>query len=139
MVHHVDTLTSLPNEFRFRKEAPFKMRWRNGMVLANIRALGALNSEYGAKCGDETVIRIMQRIVFELEEERAVKMKLYRVRGDRFLIVTAFSAETEFAEFAESLCQIAITVLRPSDFDENDKRNAAKNKKDDDEALSADQ
>ena len=137
LVHHVDTLTSLPNEFRFHKDIALKMQWKTGMTVTNVRGLTALNSKYGRKCGDETMIKIMQRIVFEVEEHSATKLKLYRVRGDRFLVVSAFPTESEFKDFVESLCRIEITVLRPSDYDENDRRNAAHKKKDD--ALGAEQ
>ena len=133
----MDTLTSLPNEFRFHKDIALKMQWKTGMTVTNVRGLTALNSKYGRKCGDETMIKIMQRIVFEVEEHSATKLKLYRVRGDRFLVVSAFPTESEFKDFVESLCRIEITVLRPSDYDENDRRNAAHKKKDD--ALGAEQ
>ncbi len=141
LVHHVDTLTSLPNEFRFHKDIALRMQWKNGMAVTNVRGLSALNAKYGPKCGDETMIKIMQRIVFEVEEHSSIKLKLYRVRGDRFLVVSAFPTEEDFKEFVESLCRIEITVLRPSDYDENDRRNSLRNAahKKEDDALGAEQ
>eukprot|EP00486_Rosalina_sp_Unknown_P001812 CAMPEP_0201572798 /NCGR_PEP_ID=MMETSP0190_2-20130828/16275_1 /ASSEMBLY_ACC=CAM_ASM_000263 /TAXON_ID=37353 /ORGANISM="Rosalina sp." /LENGTH=48 /DNA_ID= /DNA_START= /DNA_END= /DNA_ORIENTATION= len=47
-------------------------------------------------------------------------MKLYRIKDDRFLIVSGFPTEDEFKEFIVTLSQIEITVQRPSDYDEND-------------------
>eukprot|EP01083_Nonionella_stella_P050522 134377_1 len=126
LVHHIDPLTSLPNQFRFNKDIHFTLSWKFGFVITNIRKLSELNEKYGIKCGDHTLTQFMQRIVFEMEENSSVQMKLYRCKEDRFLIVTAFPTEDEFKEFVESLSRIEITVLRPSDYDDEDKDNVRK-------------
>lgn len=129
LVHHVDTLTSLPNLYRFNKDIQDKMSWKLGMIVANIRKFSVLNDKFGRKCADITLTKLMQRIVFEMEDNSSVKMKLYRGKDDRFLIVTALPTEEEFKEFIVTLSQIELTIQRPSDYDEND---ADKHKKNDD-------
>ena len=130
LIHHIDPLTSLPNIFRFNKDVQSKMSWKLGMIVTNIRKFGNLNDKFGRKCADITLTKFMQRIVFEMEDNSSIKMKLYRIKDDRFLIVTGFPTEEEFKEFVVTLSQIEITVQRPSDYDENDASN--KRKKNDD-------
>eukprot|EP00484_Ammonia_sp_Unknown_P000706 CAMPEP_0197021242 /NCGR_PEP_ID=MMETSP1384-20130603/2142_1 /TAXON_ID=29189 /ORGANISM="Ammonia sp." /LENGTH=704 /DNA_ID=CAMNT_0042449023 /DNA_START=47 /DNA_END=2158 /DNA_ORIENTATION=- len=133
LVHHVDTLTSLSNIYRFNKDFASKFKWKMGLVVTNIRKFSDLNEKFGRKCADSTLIRFMQRIVFEIEDQSGTKMRLYRGKDDRFLIVTGFPTDDEFKEFVMALSRISINVQRPSDFDENDKRNQSDaHKKDDD-------
>lgn len=129
LIHHIDSLTSLPNTYRFNKDIR-KMTWKMGLIVTNIRNFGELNEKYGQKCGDLTLIKFMQRIVFEMEENASYKMKLYRMKDDRFLIVSSFPTEEEFKEFIRSLADIEITVLRPSDYN-YDESKAQKKKNDD--------
>ena len=120
VLHHVDPLTSLPNRLRLHKDVGAKLRWAKAMAVANVRHFAALNAQYGARCGDATLTRVMQRIVFEMEDESAVRMRLYRLRDDRFLVVAAFASQDDFARFVATLAGISLTVLRPSDFADND-------------------
>ena len=130
LIHHIDSLTSLPNKYRFNKDIKTKMSWKMGMIVTNIRKFSSLNEKYGQKCGDMTLIKFMQRIVFEMEDNAAYKMKLYRMQDDRFLIVSGFPTVEEFKEFIRTLAEIEITVLRPSDYD-YDEEKAQKKKNDD--------
>merc|ERR1712087_417861 len=119
VVHHIDPLTSLPNRLRLHKDlgAAHKLRWAKGIVACNIRKFATLNAQYGVRCGDATLIRVMQRIVFEMEDESATKMRLSRLKDDRFLVIAAFQEKSDFARFVTALADISLTVLRPSDFD----------------------
>ena len=132
LIHHIDPLTSLPNIYRFNKDIQSKMSWKLGMIVTNIRKFTNLNDKFGRKCADITLTKFMQRIVFEMEDNSSVKMNLYRIKDDRFLIVCGFPTKEEFQEFITTLSGIEITVQRPSDFDEKDVKH---NKKYDDADL----
>ena len=97
LIHHIDPLTSLPNIYRFNKDIQSEMSWKLGMIVTNIRKFTNLNKKFGRKCAD--TCKFMQRIVFEIEDNPSIKMRLYRIKDDRFLIVCGFSTKDEFKEF----------------------------------------
>jgi len=137
VLHHIDNLTSLPNLHRLQKDLMLRARKKrriNTVVIVNVCGLRTLNAKFGAQCGDRTLIRVMQRVLFEMEEEER-RVKLYRGKSDRFVMVaTSFEDKERLEQFVRALVAIQITVQRPSDFDreKNAKNGAAAHKKNDD-------
>jgi GGDEF domain-containing protein len=119
LIQHVDSLTSLPNVYRFNKDLHLTKvnQWKCGLIVTNIRGFSKLNLQYGWACANRTLIRFLQRILFEIEDFSSHKFKLYRFDDDRFGIMTDFTDKQEFKAFVKNLSQIEVVVLRPADFD----------------------
>ena len=114
LIQHIDPITSIPNLKRYHKDIE-DIKWKNGLIIPCIRHYGSLRKKFGKKCANKTVVKMLQRIMFEFEDI-PLESKIYSLSKNKFIIITSFDRKDEFIEALNSLCKINITVLRPSDY-----------------------
>mmetsp|Transcript_104776 Transcript_104776/g.127964 ORF Transcript_104776/g.127964 Transcript_104776/m.127964 type:complete len:676 (-) Transcript_104776:33-2060(-) len=114
LIQHIDPITSIPNLKRYHKDIE-DIKWKNGLIIPCIRHYGSLKKKFGKKCANKTVVKMLQRIMFEFEDI-PLESKIYSLSKNKFIIITSFDRKDEFIEALNSLCKINITVLRPSDY-----------------------
>lgn len=131
LIQHIDSLTSLPNVYRFQKDLHIIGNnsinsWKYGLIITRIFEFKKLINNYGRKCSNVTIIRFLQRILFEIEDNSTARLKLYRFENDRFGIICDFTDKSDLKTFVECLANIEIIVLRPPDFSIADQKKILK-------------
>lgn len=98
---YTDNLTGLPNRVRLLRD--LQIRDAATLLIINLDRFNQINSLFGNVCGDHVLLAVASRLTTFRQEEGHGVLRVYRLPGDEFAILTPLMEPDEVHELAAQI------------------------------------